>query len=124
MHSLTVASSSKELKPPPLEFVFKGKGLRVFVNPPGKVTVQWAEKDSYRVKHMLDYTNKLPTIPVVFSPSKRVIFTFEGYSANLPPEIERAFFRKGYFLLHIGRGITGDVQVNDTTYHIESKLLT
>ena len=62
---------------------------------------------------MLDYINKLPTIPVVFS--KRVIFTLDDYSAHLPPEIQCAFFRKDYFLLHIGVGITGDVQVKDTT---------
>ena len=115
---MTVASSSKELKPPP--FVFKGKGIRFFVKPPGKVTVQWAEKGSYHIKQMLDYINKLPTIPVVFSLSKR-IFAHDDYSVHLPPKIECAFFRKGYFLLHIGGGITGDVQVNDTTYHSESK---
>ena len=118
---MTVVSSKKELKPPPLEFVFKGKGQRVTLNPPNKVKFQWAEKGSYRIKQMLEYINRLPTIPAAFYPERRVIFTLDDYSAHLPPEIETALFKKGYFLIHVGGGITGDVQVNDTTYHKQSK---
>ena len=75
---MAIVSLSKDIKPPPLEFIFKGKEQRFTVNPPGKVKVQWANKDSYRVKHILVYINGLPTIPVVFVPSKRVIFTLDG----------------------------------------------
>ena len=32
-------------------------------------------------------------------------------------ELEVAFYDKGYFLIIIGGGITGDIQVNDTAYH-------
>ena len=69
---------------------------------------------------MLEYINRLPTIPVAFAPSKRVIFTLDDYSPHLPPEIESALFQ-GYFLIYIGGGVTGDVQVNDTAYHKDSK---
>ena len=118
---MTVVSSKKELKPPPLEFVFKGKGQRITFNRPNKVKSQWAEKGSYHIKQMLEYINRLPTIPAAFYPERRVIFTLDDYSAHLPPEIETALFKKGYFLIHIGGGITGDVQVNDTTHHKQSK---
>ena len=37
--------------------------------------------------------------------------------------MEESFFKKGYFLIIIGRGITGDIQVNDTPYHREAKAL-
>ena len=114
---MTITSSSKELKPPPLEFVFKGKGLKVTVNPPGKFKVQWAEKGSYHVEHMLEYIKRLSTIPVAFAPSNQVTFTLDHYSAHLPTEIENAIFQKGY----IGGGIIGNLQAKDTTYHKDSK---
>ena len=37
--------------------------------------------------------------------------------------MEETFFKKGYFLIIIGGGITGDIQVNDTSYHRQSKEL-
>ena len=110
----------KKLKSPPLGFKGVDKGKRVTVNPPGKVKVQWAEKGSYRAKNMLKYINRLSTIPVDFASSKRVIFAFDNYSAHLPHETESVLFQKGYFLIHNG-GVTEDVQVNDTTYHKDSK---
>ena len=94
---MTVISSKKELKPPPLEFVFKGKGQKVTFIPPNKVKFQWAEKRSYRIKQMLEYINRLPTIPAAFYPERRVNFTLDDYSAHLPPEIETALFKKRLF---------------------------
>ena len=76
---------------------------------------------SYSEKHVLEYINRLPTIAVACGPSKEVILTFDDYSAHLPPEFESALFQKGYFLIHIGGGVKGDVQVNGTTYHKDSK---
>ena len=52
---MTIASSSNTIKKPHLEYVFKGQGKRVKVNPPEKSTVQWSEKGSYRVPHVLKY---------------------------------------------------------------------
>ena len=118
---MTIASSSNAIKTPPLEFVFKGKGIRVKVNPPERATAQWSDKSSYRVEHVLKYIELLPTIPIHFAPEKRRIFTFEDYSAYLVPEVEEAFFKKGYFLIIIGGGISGDIQVNDTLYHRQAK---
>ena len=104
-----------------MEFIFKGKGQRVTLNPPNKVKFQWTKKGSFCIKQMLEYINRLPTIPAAFHPQKRVIFTFDDYSVHFPPEIETALFKKGYFFIHIGGGITGDVQMNDNIYHTQSK---
>ena len=37
--------------------------------------------------------------------------------------MEEAFFKKGYFLIIIVGGITGDIQVNDASYHRQTKAL-
>ena len=55
------------------------------------------------------------------APSKLVTLTLDDYFAHLPPEVESALFWKGYFHIHIGGGVTGDVQINGTTYHKDSK---
>ena len=115
---MTIASSSSDkTKVPPAEFVFKGKGTRTRLNPPEKMTVQWPEKGSYRTENVIEFVNRLPTIHTNFQPHNRDVFTLDDYSAHLPPSVEKALFAKGYFLIVIGGGITGDVQVNDTDYH-------
>ena len=58
-----------------------------------------------------------PAIPIHFIPEKRRIFTLDDYSAHLVPEVKEAFLKKGYFLITIGGGITGDIQVNDASHH-------
>ena len=114
---MTIVSSANSIKTPAVEFVFKGTGKRAKVSPPGKISVQWAEKGSYRLEHVLAFIEKLPTIPTAFTPEKRIIFNLDDYSAHLPKEVEDALHKKGYFFIVIGGGITGDVQVNDTSYH-------
>ena len=118
---ITIVTSSKKRSAPPVEFVFKGAGKRVTVSPPEKIQVQWAEKGSYRLQNMLTFIERLPTIPTAFAPQERCIFTLDDYSAHLSPEVEAALNRKGYFFIAIGGGITGDVQVNDTAYHMPLK---
>ena len=108
---MTIASSSNAIKTPCLEFVFKGKGTRVKVNPPERATPQWSDKDSYRVQHVLKYIESLLTIPIHFAPEKCCIFILDDYSAHLVPEVEEAFLKKGYLLIIIGGRITGDIQV-------------
>ena len=45
---MTIASSSNAIKTSTLEFVFKGKGIRVKVNPPEQPTAQYSQdKSSY-----------------------------------------------------------------------------
>ena len=65
----------------------------------------------------------MPTFPIHFAPDEVRIFTLNDYSAHLVPEVEEAFFKKGYFLIIIGGGITGDIQGSDTSYHRQAKEL-
>ena len=65
----------------------------------------------------MEWVQRLPTIHAGFKPAARDIVTLDDYSAHLTPEVEKALLEKGYFLIHIGGGITGDVQTNDTDYH-------
>ena len=120
---MTIASSSNAIKTTLLEFVFKGKGIRVKVNPPEHATAQWSDKGSNRAEHVLKYIESLPTILIHFTPGKRRIFTLGNYPAHLVPEVEEAFFKKGYFLVIIGGGITGDIQLNGTSHHRQAKAL-
>ena len=90
--AMTIALSSNAIKTPPLEFVFKGKGIRVKVNSPERATAQWSDKGSYSMEHVLKYIESLPTISIHFAPEKRRIFTPDDYSAHLVPEVEEAFF--------------------------------
>ena len=114
---MTIVSSSNKFKTTPIEFVLKGTGKRVKVNPPVKTSVLWAEKGSYRLEHILEFIENLPTIGTAFAPEKRCVFTLNDYLAHVPNEVEDAFHKKGYFSIVIGGGITGHVRVNDTSYH-------
>ena len=48
----TQLSTEQDVKFKP-EFVFKGQGKRVKLNPPDGAHFQWAVKGSYRLEHML-----------------------------------------------------------------------
>ena len=108
---MTIASSCpNKTNVPPAEFDFKGKGTRTTLEPPGKIQVQWSEKGSYRTGNVLEFINRLPTLKASgLVPQNRDVFTLDDYSAHLPPSVEKALFAKGYFLVVIGGGITGDI---------------
>ena len=114
---MTTASSQAASSPPSLEFIFKGKGIRVNINPPQGVNVQWAEKGSYRLEHLLKFVSTLKSQPVLFRQAQYKIYTLDDYSVHLCPEVKAALYKNGYFLIVMGGGITGDLQVNDTDYH-------
>ena len=98
-----------KIKTPPIEFVFIGTA--------DKPSVQWVEKGPYRLEHILEFIEDLSIIPTSFASEKRCVFILDDYSTHLPKEVEDTFHKKGYFLIVIGGGITGDVQVNDTSYY-------
>ena len=85
---MTIASSSNATETPLLEFVFKGKVIRVKVNPPERVIAQWSDKGCYRVEYVLKYIESLPIIPIHFAPEKGRIFSLDDYSAHLVPEVK------------------------------------
>ena len=73
---MTRASSQAASPPPSLEFIFKGKGIRVKINPPQGVNVQWAEKGSYRLEHLLKFVSTLKSQPVLFSQAQyKILYT-------------------------------------------------
>ena len=41
----------------------------------------------------------------------------DDYSVHLMPEVRKALLDKGYVIVIIGGGITGDLQINDTHFH-------
>ena len=111
---MTSAASNIRASSPNLEFVFKGVG---------NVSVQWAPKGSYRLEHVLKFIKEISTQPCSFFPGNRKIFTLDDYSAHLHPEVKEALKKKGYFLVILPEGITGDLQVNDTDVHHPLKSL-
>ena len=120
---MTSLSSEKVSTAPKLEFVFKGVGTRVKLDPPAGVTVQWAPKGSYRVEHMVKFCSQVPVQSCALFPQKRKIFTLDDYSAHLDPQIKEELKKQGYFLVILPGGITGDLQVNDTDLHHPLKTL-
>ena len=45
------------------------------------------------------------------------IYVLDDYAVHLMPEVKQALLDRGYILIVIGGGITGDIQVNDTHFH-------
>ena len=109
-----------QLKP---EFVFKGKGTRTNLTPPEGVNFRWAPKGSYRIEQILGMINSLPNRFNMFTEQGFGIYVLDDYSVHLMPEVRQALFKKGYVLVVIGGGITGDVQINDTDCHHHLKTL-
>lgn len=58
----------------------------------------------------------------MFTEQGFAIYVLDDYSVHLMPEVRQALFKKGYVLVVIGCGITGDVQINDTDcrYHLKT----
>ena len=121
--------TSKNTRAPLPEFVFKGKGQRVKLVPPPGIHFQWSDSGSYRVEHVKQTIKNLPTAvgpmeSLMKSGHKKYrIFTLDDYSAHLDPSIAQDLFKKGYILIVIGGGITGDMQPNDTALHHRLKLI-
>ena len=90
-------------------FFFSGK--RVKLNPPENVHVQWAEKGSYRLEHMLETISHLPNRFNMFTQKNYAIYVLDNYAVHLQEEVRKALLDRGYILILIGGGITGDLQV-------------
>ena len=114
---MTSVASRQPSSAPNLEFSFKRAGKRVKLNPPSGVTVQWAPKGSYRLEHVLKFCNQVPAQPCALFPQKRKIFTLDDHSAHLDPAVKESLSKRGYFLVILPGGTTGDLPVNDTDLH-------
>ena len=111
----TSVSSSEEVKILP-EFVFKGVGTRTKINAPPNVYYQWSPSGSYRLEHLKKTISNLPNRYNMFS-EDFAIYVLDDYAVHLMPEVRRALYGRGYVLVVMGGGITGDLQVNDTHTH-------
>ena len=103
-----------DLKP---ELVFKGKGTRTHLTPPEGVNYQWPPKGSYRIEQILDMIKQSPNRFNMFTEKGYAIYVLDDYSVHLMTEVRQAFLKKGHVLVVISGGITGDIQINDTSCH-------
>ena len=101
--------------------MFKGKGKRTHLTPPKVVHYQWAPKGSYRTEQILGMIDKLPNRFNMFTEQFFAESVFDDYSVHLMSEFRQALFKKGYALIIVGGGITGDIQINDTNCHPDLK---
>ena len=97
--------------------MFRGKSVRVKLNPPQGVKFQWAPKGSYRLEHMLSTTANLPNRHNIFIHQNYGIYVLDDYSVHSLPEMKAALLKKGYIFVGIGGGVTGDIQINDIDFH-------
>ncbi|XP_078676582.1 uncharacterized protein LOC144913644 [Branchiostoma floridae x Branchiostoma belcheri] len=116
----TQASSKNGLAMRP-HFVFKGKGtvLQGKLQRPEGVETHWGPKGSYRLDTMLATINTLPNLRArnIFSMKQWAIYILDDYSVHVTEEVRQALLARGYILVCMGGGITGDLQVNDTHLH-------
>ena len=108
--------SSQTNAPAPLpEFIFKDMGQRVKLSPPAGVYVQWSPSGSYRLEHMKETLGHLPqTVGAIdrmmgSSGHKFRIYLLDNYSVHLDRSLAEMLYKKGWILVIIGGGITGDV---------------
>ena len=78
---------------------------------------QWSPNGSYQLEHILKTISHLPNRYHIFSEKDYAIYVLDNYAVHLMPEVCRALFERGYILVPMGGGITGDEQVNDTHAH-------
>ena len=66
---------------------------------------------------MLKMIENLPNRSHPWMKKDYAIYVLDNYAVHLMPEIRTALQNKGYILVLIGGGITGDIQANDTHFH-------
>ena len=119
---LTVLSSQDGPLPP--HFVFKGKGtyLQNKLKRPTGVTTLWSPKGSYRLDTMIKTIKQLPNNTAQDcmpgrTYKKWLLMVLDDYSVHVTNEVRQELLKRGYVLVVMGGGITGDVQINDTHLH-------
>ena len=108
---------------PPLELLFRAKSdkrVRSLVLPENtNVSVQWAEKGSYREEHLLSYMNRWlePWTPERLRAQDYRILMMDVARSHVGANVLDLAFARGYVpLFHYGC-TTGVCQVNDTDCH-------
>ena len=107
------------------KFVFKGKGIQTKMNSPPNVHYQWSPSGSYQLD-LVDRSHLVTTGSAhsqnnftfdIFTKKDYAIYVLDNYAVHLMPEVCYALFERGYILVPMGGGITGDEQVNDIHAH-------
>ena len=80
---------------------------------------QWAPKVSYRIEQIVGVIDKLLNRFNLFTEKSFAIYVLDDYSVHLMPQVPQALFKKGYVLVVIGGGITGNIQINDGSSRFE-----
>ena len=88
------------------EFVFKRTGVRAKVAV-DNVNYQWSPSGSYRLEHILKTISNLPNWFNPFTQKNFAIYVLDYYAVHLMPEVEKAFYQRGYISIVMGGGITG-----------------
>ena len=70
---------------------------------------------------MLETINNLPNRSHPWMKKDYAIYVLDDFAVHLMPEIRKALQKRGYILVLIGGGITGDIQINDTDIHAPLK---
>ena len=65
---------------------------------------------------MLETISHLPNRYNIFTQKNYAIYVLDDYAVHLMDEVRKALYDRGYILVIIGGGITGDIQINDTHY--------
>lgn len=58
----------------------------------------------------------------MFSQRQWGIYILDDYSVHITPEVKSELLARGYIVVCMGGGITGDVQINDTHIHHPLKM--
>jgi len=72
---------------------------------------------------MLETISHLPNRFNMFTDKNFAIYVLDDYSVHVTDKVGKALLARGYILVVIGGGITGDVQINDTHVHHQLKSL-
>ena len=65
--------------------------------------------------------DKLPNRFNIITEQSIAIYVLDDYSVHLMPEVRQALFKRGYVLVIIAGGITGDIEMNETNFHHDFK---
>ena len=66
---------------------------------------------------MLATINNLPNRSHPWMKKDYAIYVLDDYAVHLMPEVREALRKRGYILVVIGGGVTGDIQINNTHFH-------
>ena len=95
--------------------MFNGKGTRTHLTPPKGVHYQWARKGSYRIEQNLGVMISYQ-IDLLCSQNSHLQYMY-WMVVQLMLEGRQASFKKGYIVVIISGGITGDIQISDKNCH-------